>query len=465
MGALYSGQTNKTIRQENALGGGLNTGLSAFDLKDQESAAEFGWDTFDYPNLQTAPGRTTYGASGGAVTRLLTNFKETHLVRVVGTQAQYDNAGTWTNITATIVDADWDATNFNDKLIMVNGTNIVKWNGSAWSNLGGSPPAGAKYITNDNVRVWMAVGDTLYWCAYLNEENWTAPENSGSVEYYTPNGGDITALREFYGDKWVWKRNSMAVIKGTDFYNYSLVSVSNDIGCVAYKTIQEVGDTMFWLGENDVYGHQGGKPFPVGEPIRSYLRQINQAQLSKCNAVTDGIRYYLNLVTGTATEPNVRLEFDPRYGVWHVNHDAGTERYRYAAQFKNVTYVGDSSGQTWKFNDGLTDNGAAIPWSVTTKVFDEGYPEAEKEYKEIHLQGEFPTGATLKVEYSTDQGASWVTIDYYPLALGAGVRNKGCIIPLDQMPLTNFAQFRISGTGPVKLLQMQRYFKVCRVQR
>lgn len=464
MGAIYNGN-KRTLRTENAFGGGFNSGVSDFDLKDNESPAEYGWDTNDFPNLQTAPGRVVYGASGAAVTRLLTNFGESHLVRVVGTQAQYDNAGTWTNITATIADADWDATNFNDKLILVNGTNISKWDGSAWAALGGSPPAGAKYITNDNIRVWMAVGDTLHWSAYQNEEDWTSTENSGLVQYYTPNGGAITALREFYGDKWVWKRNSMAVIKGTDFYNYALISVSNDIGCVSYKTVLEVGDTMYWLGENDVYGHQGGKPFAVGESIREYLRQINAAHLGKCCAITDGIRYYLCLVTGTATEPNVRLMFDPRYGIWHVSHITGTEQYRYSAQFKNVTYVGDAAGQTWVFNSGLTDNGNAIPWSVTTKIFYEDIGEAEKEYKEIHLQGEFPPGTTLQIEYSTDQGASWHVIDYDPIAAAARTQNKNCIIPLDAVPLTHFAQFRISGTGPVKLQKMQRYFKFCRVQR
>lgn len=465
MGAIYQGTANRTQRQENEFGGGLNTGLSAFDIAPNEASAEYGWDTFDFPNLATAPGRTTYGASGAAVTRLLTNFKHTHMVRAVGAQLQYDNAGTWTNIAGSVANADWDATNFEDLLILVNGTDIKKWDGAALSNLGGSPPAGAKYVTNDNIRTWMAAGDTIYWSKFLDAEDWTAAEDSGEVQYYTPNGGDITALREFYGDKWVWKVDSMAVIKGTDFFNYALVSVSNDIGCVSYKTIVEVGDTLFWLGQNDIYGHTGGKPFAIGEKVRAYIAAINTAQISKCCAFTDGIRYYLNLVTGAETEPNVRLMFDPRYNVWHVAHLAGTEDYRYGTQFNNLTYVGDATGQTWRVNNGTTDNGSAIAARVTTKVFDEGFPEAEKQYKEIHLQGTFPTGSTLQMEYSTDQGTTWNVIDYDPIGSANIAQNKNLIIPLDTIPLTNFAQFRITTTGPVKLQQMQRYFKVCRVQR
>lgn len=466
MGAIYQGNSSRTRRQESDFGGGTNTGFSAFDLQDNESTEEHGWDTDKHPARVTAKGRTIYGASGAAVTRLLTNFGNTHLVRAVGAQLQYYNGSAWTNIAGAVADADWGATNFNDLLLLVNGTQRMKWNGTTLANIGGSPPAGAKYITNDNVRVWMAEGDTIHWCAFQNQDNWTAAEDSGSVQYYTPNGGVITALTEFYGDKWVFKKDSMAVIKGTNYYNFSLVSVSNDIGCVNHKTVKEVGDTLFWLGENDVYAHQGGKPISIGQKIRKYLDAINRAHIDKCCAITDGLRYYLCLVTGAATEPNIRLVYDPRYGVWEVGHSAGLEKYRYSAQLNNVAYAGDSTGQTWRFNDGLTDNGAPIAWSITTRPFDEGYPEAEKQYKELHLQGFFPEGATLQVAVSTtDRGDDWTVIDFDPLATAAVTQNKNCIIPLDAVPLTNWARFRISGTGPVEIQQMQRYFKVCRVQR
>jgi hypothetical protein len=466
MGAIYRGSASRTQRQQNDFGGGTNTGFSSFDIQENESTEEYGWDTDKHPARVTGKGRTTYGASGSAVTRLLTNFGTTHLVRAVGAQLQYYNGTAWTNITGTVANADWSATNFNDLLLLVNGTDRKKWNGTTLADITGSPPAGAKYITNDNVRAWMALGDEIHFSAFQDSDDWTSAEDSGSVQYYTPNGGDITALTEFYGDKWVFKKDSMAVIKGTNYFNFALVSVSNDIGCVSFKTIKEVGDTMFWLGENDVYGHQGGKPFPIGQKIRSYLDAINWTHIDKCCAITDGLRYYLCLVTGAETEPNVRLVFDPRYNVWEVCHIAGTEDYRYSAELNNVTYVGDASGQTWKFNDGITDNGAAIPWGITTRPFDEGFPEAEKQYKEMHLQGYFPIGSTLQLSVSTtDRGDDWTVINFDPIATGAVTQNKNCIIPLDMVPLTNWARFRLSGTGPVEIQQMQRYFKVCRVQR
>ncbi|MCM3746520.1 hypothetical protein M3223_04045 [Paenibacillus pasadenensis] len=463
MGALYQGQANRTQRAESQFGGGLNNGTAPFEIGDNESAEEYGFDTDQLPALTVRKGRTSYGSSGGAATLLLTNFARQQMVRAVGGTLQYDaGAGSWTNI-GSYTAAEWDATNFNDKLYLVNGTDKIKWDGSTASAIGGSPPAGAKFITNDNVRLWLAEGDTIYFSKFQDGDNWTAAEDSGSVQYYTPNGGYITALREFYGDKWVWKRDSMAVIKGTSYFNFALVSVSNDIGCVSGKTVVEVGDTLFWLGEHDVYAHQGGKPSPVGEKVRGWLNKINWNAIDKACAFTDGLKYYLCIPTGGSSEPDVRLVYDPRVNIWR---EANTnENYRRGWQFAGKVYAGDAAGQVWTVNNGETDNGGSITWGLTTGVFDEGYPEAEKQYKELHLQGVFPTGSSVSVEYSTDQGATWRTISYSGPPASTAAANRNFIIPLDTLPLTNYAQFRIYGSGRVTILQMQRYFKVCRVQR
>lgn len=463
MGALYQGRANRTQRAESQFSGGLNNGTAPFELGDNESAEEYGFDTDQLPALTVRKGRTTYGSSGGAATLLLTNFARQHMLRAVGGTLQYDaGAGAWTTI-GSYAAADWDATNFNDQLYLVNGTNLIKWNGSSASVIGGSPPSGAKYITNDNVRLWMAEGDTIYFSAFQDGDDWTTAENSGSVQYYTPNGGDITALREFYGDKWVWKRDSMAVIKGTSYFNFALVSVSNDIGCVSAKTVVEVGDTLFWLGEHDVYAHQGGRPSAVGEKIRGWLNKINRNAIDKACAFTDGVKYYLCIPTGGSSEPDVRLVYDPRASIWREANS--TENYRRGWQFGGKLYAGDAAGQVWTVNNGDTDDGGAITWGLTTRVIDEGYPEAEKQYKELHLQGVFPPGSSVSVDYSTDQGTTWRTISYSGPAAATIAANRNFIVPLDTIPLTNYAQFRIYGSGRVTILQMQRYFKICRVQR
>jgi hypothetical protein len=447
---------NLDKRAMNNFEGGLNVGRPSFELKGDMSTDEVGFSTDEFPALLTRKGRTTYGTSGAAVTRLLTNYAQTHLFRAVGGKLQYHNGTDWTDI-ATLTDADWDATNFNNKLLITNGTdNVKQWNGTTLSDLSASAPKG-KYITNDTVRVWIAKDDVLYFSGFLAESDWTSAENSGSVQYYTPNGGSITGLKNFANHICIWKKDSFAEIFGTNYYNFRLIENSNDIGCVSFKTIQEVGDTLFWLGQNDVYAYKGGRPIPVGQRVRKYLNDINQTYIDKCFGGTDGLRYYLGLVTGANTEPDTLLIYDPRYDIWRVR--SLNENFRYSAQFNNLWYIGDSAGQTWKMNDGTTDNGTAISWSVTSKPFDEGLPDTEKEYYEMHIQAYLPTGSTLTVSVSTDDRGTTFT-PVYTATTDDMAQNMNIIIPLDTVPITEWFRYKLSGTGPVTIYKVTRYFRV-----
>ncbi len=466
MGAIYKNPSNDKLRGENNFSGGINTGIDPLGINKNQSIDEVGFDTDNHPFISSAKSSSVYGTSGAAVTNLLANFNNTHLVRSVGTALQYNSTGTtWAAISGTFTNTSWDSTMFEvdgaQALVMVNGTDVAKfWNGTVLANLGGTPPVGS-YICNDTVRLWIAKDDILYFSAYLDGEDWSSAEDSGFIEYYTSTGGNITALRNFYSDKYIWKKDSMALIQGTDYFNFRLAEISNDIGCVSFKTIQEVGDTLFWLGQNDVYAFRGGSPEPIGENIRYYLDNINQTHLSKCCAITDGIRYYLCLVTGANTEPNIRLVYDPRYSIWRVPGE--NENYRYATRINNVAYVGDSAGQTYTFNDSAT--GPSQAWEITSRPFDEGIGEAEKMYKELHTQGYFPTGTTLTASISTtDRGENFETIDYDPTTAASEAQNRNMIIPLDTTPLAFWMRYRLSGTGPVILYQTQRMYRVMNTQ-
>lgn len=451
-------------RRENGFSGGINQGITPFFIPDSDSTEEYGWDFDAFPMRKTRKGLTNYGASGGAATRLLVNFGNTHLVRAVGAKLQYNSSGTtWTDIATGFTDTDWDATNFQGKLILTNGTdNVKQWNGSVLSDLNAANAPKGKYITSSINRVYIAVGSVVHFSANNSATDWTSAENSGSDDF-TVNGGDITGLTYFRDQVTVFKKNALAVYYGNNYFTQKLVTVSNEIGCVSYKTIKEVGDALYFLGLNDVYEFKGGLPVPIGNDIRTYLDTINQTHIAKCNAYVRKDRYYLNLVTGSATEPNVRLVYDPRYGKWRVC--ALNESIRFGAFLNNAAYIGNSSGQTFTV-EGDTDNGTPIPWSITTKPFDEGKAEAEKYYSEAHFQGLFPSGTTVFLAVSTqDRDGTFEEIDYDPTTSSDYTQNRNVIIPLETVPLAFWARFRLSGSGPVELEQMQRYFRLAAVQK
>lgn len=462
--AFYQ-EGNKKLRGESTFEGGVNTGTSLFDISASETTDEVGFDTDSYPARVTKKGRTGYGLSGAAQTNLLAHYGNTHLVRAVGTALQYNSAGdVWTAIAGAFTNADWDYTNYNGKLLMTNGTDEVKsWNGTVLSNLNAGVAPKGSFITSSINRVYLALGSSIHFSGNNVETDWTSSENSG-IDDFTVNGGDITGLTYFRDQVTVFKSNAMGVYYGNNYFTQKLAVVSNDIGCTSFKTIVEIGESLFWLGQNDVYIYQGGKPLAIGQNIRYWLDNINKAQLSKCCAFTDGIRYYLCLVTGSNTEPNIRLVFDPRHNVWRI--PALSESYRYGTQLNNITYVGDSAGLTFQEFNGTTNNGSAIVWSLTTKPFDEKTPEAEKTYLDLHLQGLFATGTTLVIAVSTeDRNGTFVAIGYDPTTASDYTQNRNVVIPLDTVPLAYWSRYRISGTGPVELQKWQRYYRVQRVQR
>ncbi|MBB6694376.1 hypothetical protein H7B90_23550 [Cohnella xylanilytica] len=455
-------------REEWNYAGGVFTGADSFDIKDNQSIDEYGWDTDEnYPALSTAKSPTAYGASGGATTRLLMNYGNVQLIRAVGTKLQKEVSGTWSDIATGLTDADWSAANFDVNgaaLILTNGTDPVKyWNGTAIANLSNAPKG--KYVTADNLRVFIAnvtndeTKDRIHYCAFQDATDWTSAENSGIVQYYTPNGGEITALTSFGGVIWAFKKDSFCNIfhTGDARAAYRLVPNTDNVGCVNAKTLVGVGEALYWLGQNDIYIGSANASSRIGEPVRAYLNRINQTYLDKCSAFTDGIRYYLNLVIDNATEPNIRLMYDTRkgYRIWRVS--GINEQYRYGALLNGVPYAGNTSGQTYKIN-AATSSGTAM---IMTKDFDRS--EAEKEYWQLYNQCYLPSGSTFKVEASVDQGVTWYTIDTIN-GSSPTAQNDASIIPLDRLPLGYWVRFRMTVTGPFRLYASQRYYRIQPIQ-
>lgn len=460
-------------RSANNFTDGVNTGESPFFVSDNTIVSGYGWDFDDYPALKSRKGRTAYGSSGGANTRLLTNFGSTHLLRAVGTTLQYNSSGTtWTNISGSYADTDWDAANFDvggPALLMLNPTDGgYYWNGSALTAIAAMPKG--KYIATDNLRAYVAGKsgelDYLYYSAFQDATDWTTPENSGVVQYYTADGGAITALRAYNGAIWVFKANSFAILyhTGDSRLAYRLTPISDNIGCVAYRTIQEVGPYLFWLGRGNVYIGSGDSAREIGHEVSSYLDSINQAAVSNAFAFGTDQRYYLCIPTGSNTQPDTCLVYDYTYKKW-LPYSISLGALRWSAQINGLSYAGNDSGQTYRMNDGDTDAGSVIDWRVQSRPYDDGMKEAEKELWELHLQGSFPGSTTLWIEISPDDiGSTWYPISYDPATNSTEVQNKNMIVPLDSVPLCNFYCYRLSGTGPATIQEVQRYSRLQPVQ-
>jgi hypothetical protein len=453
-------------RQANNFVEGLDTKTSPFFVKDNTMVDGYGWDFDQYPAIKVRSGRTTLGTSGGAITRLLTNFGNTHLVRAVGTSLQYWNGTAWAAISGA------DASNFDVSgaaLLILNPTDGgYYWNGTSLTAIPQMPKG--KYIASDNLRTFVAgvstVPDSLYYSGFQDALDWTSAENSGEVQYYTDKGGPITGVKAFSGSIWVFKKDSFAILyhTGDARISYRLVPISDYIGCASYKTIKEVGPYLMWLGLDNVYIGAGDGAKPMGDPVKRFLDNINPAAIENSFAFSTNERYYLCIPTGSNTQLDTCVVFDYIQKKW-LPYSISLGSLRFGATLNGVPYAGDESGQTFRMNNGTTDNGTAIPWMVQSKPFDDQMKEAEKELWEMHLQGHFPTGSTLNVAVSPDDiGSTWFPINYDPIGTSNATQNKNLIVPLDTVPLCHFYSYRLSGTGSATIQEIQRYSRIQPVQ-
>jgi len=461
------------LRKANNFTDALDTEKSPFFVSDNSLVYGYGWDFNDFPALKVRDGRSIYGTSGGAITRLLANFGNVHLVRAVGTTLQYNNTGTtWTNISGTYANIDWDFANFDilgPALVIVNPTDGgFYWNGSAITAISQMPKG--KYVAADNLRVFTAgvtgTEDVLYYCAFQDALDWTTAENSGAVQYYTANGGPITGVRAYNGSIWVFKKDAFAIIyhTGDARISYRLVPISDYIGCVAYKTLIEVGPYLMWLGRDNVYIGAGDGAKAVGDQIKTYIDNINTAAIDNAFAFGTDERYYLCIPTGSNTQPDTCLVYDYIFQRW-LPYSLNLGNLRWGAKLNGIPYAGNDTGQTFKMNDGTTDAGTAVSWLVQSRPYDDGVKEAEKELHHMYIQGLFPSGTTVSVDVAPDDmGSTWFPINYDPTSGQAYTQNKRLIVPLDLVPLCNFYAYRISGTGPATIQEVQRYSRIQPVQ-
>ena len=112
----------------------------------------------------------------------------------------------------------------------------------------------------------------------------------------------------------VFNRNSIHLVSNTA--DLSLASnrlLTNEVGCIARKSIQQIGSQVLFLSDNGIYGIEfldvlnlRGNDVPLSEPIKTNIELINKSLADKATAVYFDNRYYvalpMDLIQGDSVE-------------------------------------------------------------------------------------------------------------------------------------------------------------------
>lgn len=159
----------------------------------------------------------------------------------------------------------------------------------------------------------------------------------------------VVGLSSFAEDRiLVFNRNSIHVIEGAnDPETSSQKLLTDEVGCVARKTIQQIGNQVIFLSDNGVYGTQfldeynlRGTETPLSEPIDSTIKRINKNAQSKAVAVYFDNRYFIAVPldgSNANAENNAILVYNFLNKQWESIDTVANDNYH----ISNLLVLGD----------------------------------------------------------------------------------------------------------------------------
>ena len=158
----------------------------------------------------------------------------------------------------------------------------------------------------------------------------------------------VVGLHSFAEDRLlVFNRNSIHIVENTtDLVAASTRVLTNEVGCVARKSIVQVGSQVIFLSDNGIYGTQfmdeynlRGTETPLSEPINETIKRINKEAWDKAVAVYFDNRYYLAVPLDGSSENNAILIYNFLNSQWESIDTVNDINYHTA----NMIVVGDGN--------------------------------------------------------------------------------------------------------------------------
>jgi hypothetical protein len=177
---------------------------------------------------------------------------------------------------------------------------------------------GAGSYTDRNVRDEIIASDILDSDTYDRIQN-QYRITAGVADY-------VVGLQAFAEDNLlVFNRNSIHLVRGISgsVADTSVQMVTSEVGCVARRSILQIGNQVLFLSDNGVYAAAFGDLYnlrgagvPLSEPIAATVQRINKDYANKAVAAYFDNRYYLAVPLDASTVNNAILIYNFLNGGW-----------------------------------------------------------------------------------------------------------------------------------------------------
>ena len=240
----------------------------------------------------------------------------------------------------------------------------------------------------------------------------------------------------------VFNRNSIHLVQNTtDLATASTKLLTNEVGCVARKSIEQIGNQVIFLSDNGVYSTQffdeynlRGTETPLSEPINSTIQRINKEHWDKSVGVYFNNRYFLAVPLDDSDCNNAILVYNFLNKQWESVDQVGDANFHST----NLILVGDGDDRAvYVVNDiggvhrldkrvdgidrvmtqiGGTQQNIKPPFSLTTRQYTLGTMD-RKRWKEFDFHIQSSEDNVSDVEFSAETENPDATVDLQSLSV------------------------------------------------
>ena len=294
---------------------------------------------------------------------------------VHGTVAYYLAGSTWTSKrTGLTTGYSADFTTYLDYSFMVNGIDATQtWDGDTNNSFGTTNASGAPVGISVEVfrnRVWIVdADDRLHYSSLPNEITSLITWDTDSQWIdISPQDGDNAV-------KLVRSKNSLLVFKKNHMYRvYSTQETEPDpkidVGTYSARSVVSASDGVYFHHPSGIYRYLDGSITNISQPMLDFIDNITVANYSKVVGWTDGNHVLFSIgdiSIGDVDYSNVVLRYTISSRVWTFrtyptqvlcacDYDDGSTIFN---------LIGDDDGNILKVDEGTTDNGSEIFYSLT----------------------------------------------------------------------------------------------------
>lgn len=365
---------------------------------------------------------------------------------------------------------------FNDVCIIVNGANHpLVFDGFTVTNLPNwTTIETAGYPSLVEVwknRLWLAGNPQkpfrVYWSQPGTHSGWATANGAGSVDVNRNDGQKVTGIKTYFDSLVIYKERSTHQLIGDSApgsggpNEFTIRPISTDIGCVAPKTILNVGNDQYFLAEDQIASLKTTNAFGdvntqnVSYKIQPLLTRVNRAAVQEAFMLhhRGKDQLWIFYPDGVSSQNNRVVIYDYGLSAW-TQRDGITASD--GVMIEGKPYTGSYDGNIYQQDFGGSYNGSPISAYYKTPWNGFGDYKRTKRIRSVDLTvlqyGNWNLDVKTTLDYQTPS-------NLFPINLSpnssAALWNVALWNQAQWSPLTAKQVRQVSDIGMGKVFQLQ----------